>query len=74
MTRYYKNHLFGTLWVKRPATIEDIQFYKQRGGLAILEKRNRNKQWYCVCIKCQKTYVVGSNYLSRKKCQCQKNR
>lgn len=74
MTKNYKDKLFNTLWVKHPATFEEMSQYKRKGLLNIVDKKNRHIHWYCVCIECQKVHIVASNYLARKKCQCRKNR
>lgn len=81
MTINYTNKIFDTLWIKRPATLDDLCRYKQetqRNRIAISKiienksNRNRHKYWYCVCTACQKIHIVSSNYLNHKVCKCQK--
>ena len=76
MTINHTDKLFGTLQVKRLATLNDLCRYKQkteRGRLTvgnILNKKQRHKYWYCQCTACSKIHIVSSNYLSRKVCKC----
>lgn len=72
MTKHYENKLFGTIQAQHLATFEELCQYKHRGLLNIVEKRNRHKYWFCQCTACKTIHIVRSDYLSRKKCRCQK--
>lgn len=72
MTINHTNRMYGTLWTKRSATMEELCQYKNRVIKGLLAKTNRNKYWYCTCTVCQKVYIVRGDYLSRKVCKCQK--
>lgn len=77
MTIDYTNKIFGTLWAQRLATFNDLCQHKQktkRSRVAVdnvVNKKHRNKYWYCICTACQKVHIVRSDYLNRKVCHCQ---
>ena len=73
MTVNRTNKMYGTLWVQRLATMENLCQYKNHTIANIAAKKNRHKYWYCQCTACQKIYVVRGDYLNRKVCKCQKS-
>ena len=85
MVTDYTNMIFGTIRAERPATMRElsrsgarteiVRWTPWRGeGTKMLKRAasNRNRYWYCVCTACGKVYVVRSDHLCEKRCQCQR--
>ena len=80
----YTNKVVNNLWVKRPATMLELQRFVPQvvkwvdlgdyKTVVRATKYSQHKYWYCMCIDCGMYHILRSDKLVKKKCQCSKKR